>query len=133
MWLVQLQKEQYLEPLPPKLFLPCPKFLVESAALTKMLESSMGAGVTSWTLLLSSWTTREYTLLMEGRGSINNTWVLTTENWSFKPVIICITWSSKRKYRAERIASHLHWWIQVQRGIGLWELSSSHRIFISVK
>lgn len=48
-----------------------------------------------WSIIAFSYASKGYTLLIEGRESINNTWVLTIIFFSFKPVKNWITWSSR--------------------------------------
>lgn len=84
-WLFFPQNEQCLGGLDPlKYPLPLPCGLRESTTLI-MDEGSPMEEESEW-LLLSSWITTKYTLLIEGSGSIISTWVLITLNWSFKLV-----------------------------------------------
>lgn len=76
--------------------------------------------VVEW-FLLSSRITKEYTLLMDGRGSIMRTWAFKTTNWSFNPVRNWITWPSSLKLQASLMAAELEGCGQVQWCIGGWE------------
>jgi hypothetical protein len=74
MWFVCLQKVQNLELfLEPAKDFPLPYCFLESEALTRMLESSETEGRETVPLLLSSYITNEYTLLIEGNGSKRRT------------------------------------------------------------